>query len=508
MFRNLYTVSEVIKRDTSATASYGIPAEMLIENAGRSAFNMLYQCIGSMQGKKVHVFAGSGNNGADGIVLARYLHNAGAEVLVLLHKEASMMRPTAQWHWRVAAKQGVPFLTLSEFYRSSETSVPDCIVDALLGVGFEGVLQQAMQEHINYINTFVGKSTIIALDIPSGLHALYGTPQPISVYASHTLTFDVPKVGLYTPDAVPFVGDVHVCTIGLPEPEGIPSYQAIAAHPPKPSIDPMLYKNTAGKVLVIGSSIEYPGAGQFCAEAALRMGSGLVTLATLSSVIPNVQCVAQGIMLSPVAGECWNKGAIDALYATLHTYDVIVIGMGMGRGEGVRACVTTLLGIQDRPPVILDADALHVLSVNEQDMALIQQDDILTPHIGELAQLLSTSTAVVKEKMLDIATLCKHSVPATVVMKKNGAIITSPHAPITLAPAYVPNLAVGGSGDILAGMIAALRAQGKNSFQSAVEGCYYHSQVGEYLKKKFPFRGNTPKDIVESIPAVLSALYE
>ncbi|MDE7468844.1 MAG: NAD(P)H-hydrate dehydratase, partial [Desulfovibrionaceae bacterium] len=500
MFISLATPFEMIQSDTTTIKQYGLPAELLMENAGRESFSSIEKEYGTVANRRVFVFAGSGNNGGDGIVLARYLKEAGAHVIVILEREPELLPKVSSWHYYIAKKYGIQFVSVQEFYTDIAFSIkPDIIIDALVGVGFTGILRDNLQKRIQYINSFSNQAYIVALDIPSGIHCFTGTPSPIAVKADMTITFHIGKVGLYMPTAREYVGKIMTCNIGMPEKVNQKKYQALLYPPEKPNIQQNLHKHSAGRVLIIGGSEEYIGAPIFCAKAAYKMGAGSVTIATLERVADTIRSNEYDTLITPLQHTNWGLLAFHTIQPLLEIYDTVIVGPGMGSSPGVKDFVFAMLQ-NPRPITIFDADAVRTIPLLHTSIrSFLTSTDILTPHIGELSQMLNTSPQNIQKNKLDIAHMCKQSEAITVI-KDAGTIITQKNEPITLSPFTIPNLAIAGSGDILSGMIAGECLKKKSPFLATCSAVYYHAQVGESLRENFPLRGNTPEDIIEHIP--------
>lgn len=507
MFVSLATPFEMIQSDTTTIKQYGLPAELLMENAGREASSAIMQEYGAVLNRIAFVFVGSGNNGGDGIVLARYLKEEGANVIVILEKNPELLPKVAYWHYHIAKRYGLQFCSLQEFYDNIAFSIaPDIVIDALIGVGFNGSLKESMQERIHYINSFSKGAYIVSLDVPSGLHCCTGKPSPIAVKANMTTTFHIPKVGLYMPTAQEYTGKIVICNIGMPEKVNQHKYQVLLHAPEKPFIQQDIHKHSAGRVLIIGGSEEYIGAPIFCAKSAYKMGAGSVTIATLERVANTIRSTQYDSLVMPLPYTQWSALAFTSIQPFLHVYDSIIVGPGMGSYAGVKDFVYAMLQ-HERPITIFDADAVRTISLlNTTIRSFLRPTDILTPHIGELSQMLNTSVENIKNNKLDIAHLCKQS-DAVTVIKDAGTIITQKNEPITISPFVVPNLAIAGSGDILSGMIAGECLKKKTPFLATCSAVYYHAKIGESLKERFPLRGNTPDDIIQTIPLLLKNIY-
>lgn len=520
-FSALPTPAEMALWDASAIRDYHIPEFTLMENASREAFHVLSSCIEPEQ--RVLVFMGGGNNGGDGAALARHLHDAGHLVLVCHTHPLGRMRGAAKAHCLLAKRCGVPFtlvdanekgVGLHKSWRSF-TEQSQIIVDALLGTGFNGELRERERALVAHINSLAARAVIFSLDIPSGLDGLTGLPRPEAVRAHATVTFEAAKPGLRLAEAAEYTGTLHVRPIGIPLAvrERHPSSFRLMDPAPgsRPKASPFLHKGGAGRVLVIGGSEEFTGAPLLAALGALRAGAGLVTIACPAALAPVIRAGRPEVMALPLGtGSRWNDAMLSGLIRALEElpeHSAMVLGPGMGRSAEAMLVVRTVLGLAKRPALVLDADGLFLLS-QEQDAKqnsaweALHEGDVLTPHPGEAARMLGWSTEQVQaDRPAALHALTKHCV-AAVVLKGASTLVGQGDIPPALAPFATAALAVGGSGDVLAGVCAAYRAKGEKAFMAACLGVYTHGKAGELLAAEYPYQGNLAVEIAESIARV------
>ncbi|MEF3696684.1 MAG: NAD(P)H-hydrate dehydratase [Desulfolutivibrio sp.] len=500
--------------DAAAMQDFGFHPHVLMENAARAALDVLEEQYGPLVGARVHLYAGPGQNGGDALALARMLHMAGADPLLLLARKRARFHKSAAYNLRLAEKLGLPMASLSRAGHALAER-PDILVDGLLGTGFRGSLAPDFAAWVAKINAASSKSLVFSLDIPSGLDGATGLPGPDAVRATATATFEAAKVGLFLPHARPFTGRLHVCPIGIPA-------QVKAAHPASfaglcpgimdhaPDASPLMHKGTAGKVLVGGGSPGLCGAPLLCAMGAMRAGAGLVTVACPAGIEPAVKAGRPEIMTAPLPetspGAGWSADMAEAVRALATTADAVVIGPGLGREDGGEAFLAGLFSPGPLPgPVILDADALFFLARVPDLATRLGSGAVLTPHPGEMARLLGLSVAEVEADRPGAARTLAARTGAVVVLKGPGTVIVDgSHAgsPAILSPHAAPNLAVGGSGDVLAGVVVRLLAAGCSPLLAACLGVYWHGLCGERLSRRFPRRGNTAVDIADALPRV------
>jgi NAD(P)H-hydrate epimerase len=545
LFTPLPAPDETAAWDLLAEKEYALPALLLMENAGRAAFTLFRAEHGTGSGLEVLVLAGRGNNGGDGLVLARYLHNAGCLVTVLTLGPEEDYKGIALAHYRAARAAGVPIRPIPQPCAGQALLLPPSpavLVDALLGSGFKGPLRDPVLQLVRYINSLRG-SYVYSLDIPSGLNALNGRPEPCAVRATLTATFAAPKPGLCLPWAAPHTGRLRVLDIGLPP-------ALLQARPPArrlvrprpgllPKTFPYAHKGQKGRVLILGGSEGLSGAPLLSALGASRAGAGLITIASPSPCLRDFQKEYPEIMTLPLKGRNWTEVCARSLPALLDLisglpeHSSLALGPGLGREKAASALVLAVLRLKKRPPLVLDADGLHYCravpeSAAEEpfvSLALLREDDVLTPHPAEMIRLLSGTAAVGatpnpatgkpfttedlrgqegREAALSLTT---SRTRGTVLLKGPGTLVARRGSPLSLIACAESNLAVGGSGDILTGLIAALMARRDlpdfSGEKAAALSAYLHARAGEICARSYPAGGNLATDIAEAIPEAL-----
>ncbi len=507
-FIPLPTPSEMGEWDRLTIGDFGIKGEILMENASLQCVWALARYGPLSKDRAIAVVAGSGNNGGDGFAMARHLHNFGYRVKVFHTRGLEDYRGDAKYHIMLAEKSGVPIERIS----SGELSLKgfNIVVDALLGTGFSGELRQDYLKMVEEINKQrEGGTYILSVDIPSGLNGFTGRPSPEAVRADLTVTFEEPKVGLFLPGARAFVGDLFVGKIGIPshiKEENPPSYFGITRHilGSIPSLGNHSHKGKAGHVLIIGGSRDLTGAATLCALGALRGGAGLVTVASPHGVGSRVRMKWPEIMtlaLGERGDEDWKGEFLDDISSHLSRFDVVVLGPGIGREKGAFEVIKGYLSIS-HPPTVIDADALFHLSRETELYQSLGKEDIITPHPGEMARILSSSSSLIQEdRFAAIEEACTR-LSCVVVLKGAGSLIKRKDSAVYISPVACGNLSIGGSGDVLSGVIASLRAQGMESLMAACAGVMWHGLAGELLQKKYPYRGNLATEIAELLPDV------
>ena len=529
---------EEMSRWDSEAIRLGLPEETLMESAARCAMDSLRQHWTekgrSLTGASVLLLAGSGNNGGDAFCMARHLLDAGAHPVLVCTRNLEEYRGAAS-HWlKVAIRLGVPVFSTDAWEQGAEgiPARPDIAVDGLLGTGFRGILREREARLVVKLNS-LESAFVLAVDIPSGLDSRTGRPCPDAVCAHVTVSFQAAKPGLLVPGAEAFTGLLDIRPIGMPRrvqeenrpgfrtwllPSQMPGDRASVYSPralsasskfsPSFHWNAPAHKGEAGRVLVIGGSSDYVGAPCLAGLAALRTGAGLVTVAGPEAVLNAVRFSMPALTTQSISSAEWHSGDAETLVPPLGASKAVVFGPGLGRSEGAADFAEALLSLPHRPPMVLDADALFALARRPHLLKKLRSGDVLTPHPGEAAQLLGITAAEVQADRFGALEKLAALAPAVWVLKGAGTLIAVPDEPSVISPWDVPQLAVAGSGDVLAGSIGAFLARGHASGLSAVLGVWLHVLAGLRLSETFPMRGNSPHDIAEAMPACLQALGE
>ncbi len=510
----LPTPREMAAWDAAAMRDVGLHPHVLMENAARAAFAVLEKEYGPVSGARVHLYAGPGQNGGDALALARIAAQAGADPLILLARPKDRFRRSAAYNLRLAERFGLPMRPVSRAGEAVRTA-PDIVVDGLLGTGFTGPLKPDFAAMVAAMNAHASRSLIFSLDIPSGLDGTTGRPGPDAVRATATATFEAAKVGLFLPHARAFTGRLTVCPIGIPDAvkTGHPASffgLAGAVMDLVPAADPLLHKGRAGRVCVVGGSPGLTGAPHLAAMGALRSGAGLVTAACPAGIEARVKADRPEIMTASLAektpGAGWCAGMAGRVRELAAHADAVVVGPGLGRDAGAGEFLAALLAPGPLPvPAVFDADALFHLAGRPELAERIGRKAVLTPHPGEMARLLGISIEAVEADRPDAARRLGQATKGVVVLKGPGTVIVSgddPDSPAVLSPHAEPNLAVGGSGDVLAGVIGRLVAGGPPPLLGACLGVYWHGLCGAFVSRRFPLRGNTALEIADALPRV------
>ncbi len=499
--------------DKRAIEEYGIPGMVLMENAGIRTVEVIEEILDGVEGKTIVIIAGSGNNGGDGLVIARHLINAGGQVYTFVMGQEEELTPDTLTNYQII-KHMASNLTLLKNEEDLDKLMlallsADLVVDSIYGIGFKGKLNDFDSKVATMINW--GKAPVVAVDIPSGVEADTGKVQNVAVQALHTVTFGLPKVGLLLEPGKNYTGTLSVADISIPRTlltDDRLNFNIITSKMVRPLIKPRAaesHKGTYGHVLVVGGSIGLTGAIVMAANAALRTGAGLVTAAIPESLLPIVQGSLMEVMTSPLAETGQATIALEAkpaLENLLGTVSACAVGPGMARYPEALAIIDYIME-RSGVPIVIDADGLNAL---EKDITILKDRQVpivLTPHPGEMARLTGKTTAEIQADRLNIAREFAQKWGVTVVLKGNNTVIASAGGEIYININGNPGMATAGSGDVLCGMIAGLIAQGLNPVEAAVAGVYLHGATGDKASDIKGQRGMVAGDLISLIPDIL-----
>ena len=459
----LYTVAQVRAFDRAAIESHGIPGYTLMQRAAAAAFTRLQ--VRWPQAREVVVICGGGNNGGDGYVLARMARDAHLHVHVI-----ALEPPRAGSDAEHACSDWV---ATGGSVLGADAALPpaDVIVDAIFGTGLTRPPEGIARRWIEAINA--SGRAVLALDVPSGVNADSGDVPGIAVRGDETVSFVAHKRGLFTGTARDHCGRPGLDALGVPE----SVFAATGADATlldlvtiRQWLPPRLnnaHKGNFGHVLAIGGDVGMGGAIRLAGEAALRVGAGLVSIATRSAHVTALNAARPELMATGVEGP-------QELEALLQRASVVAVGPGLGQRAWGHALWHAALG-SDKP-LVLDADALNLLA---RDRAALRGDAVLTPHPGEAARLLGTDTTVIAKDRFAAVRAIAQRFGAVTVLKGAGTLIASPTGEVAVCPWGNPGMASGGMGDVLTGVIAGLRAQGLTAWQAACAGVALHALAGD-----------------------------
>ncbi len=508
------TANEMREIDRFTIEEIGVPSPVLMERAGVAVVDHIRRLF---EPKRVVVLSGRGNNGGDGLVIARELFNYGFTVKVIILSDRESMSRDSVLQYEIAKKTGIDI----SFKNSIDDSDIDnvIIVDAILGTGLNKPVRERLAEVIDIVNT--SRGDVFAVDIPSGISADTGEVMGKAVKAKWTVTFGLPKIGHMLYPGRKYCGELFIENIGFPmkllnsddlKVEIPDSKDAALLIPKRP---PDSHKGSYGHVLVVGGSRGKTGAPLMTARAALKSGSGLVTIGAPDSVIDVFQAKVVEEMTLSLPGT--DKGGFSVkasdkiLDFATNSADVIAIGPGMGVDDAGIGIMKEI--IKGSPvPLIIDADGLNCISsLTDKEISDMLSNAgsslILTPHPGEMARLIRDPfiTSVDKARFESVL---KFSMEKGVYIASKGAptLIADPQGRLVFNPTGNPGMATAGSGDVLTGIIASMTGQGLTPIDASVLGCYIHGLSGDISSKVYGMHSVTAFDIVENISGAFHIL--
>lgn len=488
--REIFTAAQVRQLEAAAISG-GAAGYALMKRAGAAAFAALRQRW--PLARALVVVAGPGNNGGDGLVLAKLAKQAGLDVQVLLLADAAVLYGEALEAFDDLRAAGV----VPQPFDPAPLGRADVIVDALLGIGARAPLRPQMREAILAINA-AGRR-VFAIDLPSGLDPDSGHALP-AVRATATITFIALKQGLFLGEGPDHTGDIQFDGLQVARAPIEPAlrrltYDVLAeALQPRPRLS---HKGQFGHVLVVGGGPGMPGAARLAAEAALRVGAGLVTVASLPEHLVPVIAARPELMFRALRDE-------DDVAAAMEGADVIALGPGLGRFEwSTRVFEAVLAQVREGQRLVLDADALNLLAARPD--RLRRDDWVLTPHPGEAGRLLGTTAAQVQQDRLGaLSGLCAQR-GGVVVLKGAGTLTGAAGEVPRMCDHGNPGMSAPGMGDVLTGAIAGLLAQGARSFEGTAAAVYAHAVAGDHCARA-GLRGMLAQEVAQEMRAVLAQM--
>jgi ADP-dependent NAD(P)H-hydrate dehydratase / NAD(P)H-hydrate epimerase len=454
----------------------------------------------------VAVVCGKGNNGGDGLVVARLLREAGRRVTVVCAATPSEFAGDARAN--LERLPGETPLELAKDGQRVEEILAEAavVVDALLGTGFQGEARGTVGEAIEAVNA--AAAPVVSVDVPSGVDASTGVVAGVAVRAVATVTFHAAKPGLWIHPGKAHAGALETIDIGIPR--GAPGATTIGLIESSvldelPRRAASSTKFTSGHVLVVGGSRGLTGAPRMAAQAAMRAGAGYVTAyvpASLQAILASAgppELMTHGL---PDDDDGLTAAGVTRVLEAIKRGGALALGPGLGRGEGAVAFAREL-ACEAKVALVLDADGLNAHAGRLGELAARAAPTVLTPHAGELGRLLEVgSDEVERERLRHVRTAAKQA-RALVVLKGDDTLIAEPSGRVAVSPGATPALATAGTGDVLTGVIAALLAVGLDPFTAAAAGVWLHAEAGrEAARRQGANEGVLASDVIAALPAV------
>ena len=489
-----------------------------MEHAGRSVAEALLARIPDVAGKHILVLAGTGNNGGDGLVAARWLAEAGATVAIYLTKE----RPADDSHLAPLKDHGLLIINGEEDQRNRVLSLQlgraDIVIDAVLGTGIQLPLKGPAKEVLRAAKRSEARPFVVAVDCPSGLDCDTGEIAVESLTADLTVTLAAAKPGLFRFPAASQVGELVIGEIGLsPDQKELDSIQSEVAtagsmHALLPARPPDAHKGTFGRALIVAGSINYPGAVALAGRAAYLAGAGLVTLAVPAPVQTMIAGEIPECTWLPL-GDPMGASDVDRLASEWEGTQGLLLGPGLGLEPSTAEFVGALLQTQSAgsalPPAVIDADGLKLMAGVEGWNKLLPESSVLTPHPGEMSALTGMETQEIQANRSEVAVEKTAEWGHVVVLKGAFTVIAHPDGRSALIPIATPALARAGTGDVLAGLLVGYRAQGLPAYEASVLASYVHALAGLMAAQKLGTAASVlASDVATAVPAAIAELEE
>lgn len=477
----------------------GVPSLELMERAGQGVARAVEQVVPD---GPATVVCGKGNNGGDGLVVARLLKEAGREVNVVCTSPPEDLSDDARANFERLASTNV--LSVGEHAAAAAIERADVLVDALLGTGFEGVPRGAVEQAIETINR--ADVPVVSVDVPSGVDASTGEVGGVAVNARLTVTFHTAKPGLWIHPGKGHAGETLVIDIGIPRDAplatdtGLIGPSVLATLPFRAS---QSTKFTSGHVVVVGGSRGLTGAPAMAALACMRAGAGYVTACvphTLAEILDVQLMEVMTLGLPDEQGSLVPDGR-DAVLAALERGRVLALGPGLGRAAGAVAFAREL-ALEAPVALVLDADGLNAHAGHLAELASRNMPTVLTPHAGELGRLLGVDSEEIQHSRLRHVRAAAKQAGAVMVLKGDDTLVADPEGRVAISAGGSPALATAGTGDVLTGVISALLAQGLDAFAAAACGVYLHAEAGrEAARRQGSAEGVIATDVIAALPA-------
>lgn len=505
----ILTAEQMREADRRTITEVGIPGVVLMESAGRAVVSEILQRFQHLAPGPVVVLCGKGNNGGDGLVVARTLLQIGWQVQTIILAADHDVSGDARIYLEILKRLDATLEFAADLSKAeallAHIPTPALIIDALLGTGLRAPVSGLYAVAIKWMNSSAALK--VAIDIPSGLDATSGAILGSALIADLTVTLAAAKLGQCIYPGVTCCGELVVVEIGIPQEilnevaagTLLDASEVQKLLPPRPIAG---HKGTFGHLLLVAGSAGKSGAAALAASAALRSGAGLVTLATPSSLQETLATKLTEVMtvaLYEVAGEL-SEAAFAQISMLWQDKSVLAIGPGLGRSPETTALVRKI--VKECPlPLVIDADAIFALAGHLETLkARTVGTTILTPHPGEMAYLLGCSISQVEEDRVGCAQRFSEECGAVIVLKGARTVISAADGGIVINPTGHAGMATGGMGDLLTGMIAAILAQGVTPLAAAATGVWLHGRSADRLFVRFGDAGLLASDLLVEIP--------
>jgi hydroxyethylthiazole kinase-like uncharacterized protein yjeF len=498
-------VDEMKDLDRRATEEFGISEDLLMENAGQAVYFVMLQEFG-IKGNKFVVFCGGGNNGGDGLVVARKIHSDGGEVKVLLLDGAAKFRGAAKKNLEIVSRMPIGMAKVGSI-DSVRDELLDCdaVVDAIFGTGLVREVSGMYRDVIQRINE--SQKTIFSVDIPSGIDGDTGEVMGAAVQADYTVTFGLPKLGNMLYPGCEHCGKLYVSHISFPPVLYDSHVMKVAINNPVdlPERPRDTHKGSYGKALFIAGSSSYLGAPYFSALSFLKAGGGLSYLATPKSISPLLASKGSEIVFVPQketpSGSIAPKNE-DELLEVCQTVDMVVMGPGLSLVRETQELVRKLTARVDKP-LLIDGDGITAISEDLGKIKKREAPTILTPHLGEMSRITKMEINEINKNKIDVLQRTARKLNAIIILKGAHSLIGYPDGTVFINVSGNSGMATAGSGDVLTGTVAAMYGLGLALEEAVRTGVFIHGFSGDVAAVDKGEDGITAQDILDYLPETM-----
>jgi NAD(P)H-hydrate epimerase len=496
------TVAQMRAMDQRAIEDFGIPETLLMENAGLAAYRVLRDRF-PVAGRRILVLCGSGNNGGDGLVVARKIFSDGGRPQVLLLGDATRYRGAAAVNWEIIQRLGIdtaPYSTPAALDGLIKTC--DLVVDAILGTGLSKPVRGDYADVIENVNA--SHRPVVSLDIPSGIHGDTGQVMGTAIRADLTVTFGLPKVGNLLYPGYHYGGKLYTTHIGFPPRLTRTDELAIAINrPPRiPKRSPWGHKGSFGDALFIAGAADYYGAPYLASMAFLKAGGGYARLAAPAAIVPTIAARGPEIVFLPQVETDAGSIALsnhDQLAVVAGTRDMVIVGPGLSLNEETARLVRQLAATIP-VPLVIDGDGLTAISPSAEMVCNRSADTVLTPHLGEMARLTGLSRETIQNDPVGTLQKTAGRLQAIIVLKGAHTLIGFPDQRVYINTTGNHAMATAGAGDVLTGVIAAMVGAGLPVDKAVCKGVALHGAAGDLAADAIGADGVTADDILRFLP--------
>ncbi|MCJ7679874.1 MAG: NAD(P)H-hydrate dehydratase [Candidatus Aminicenantes bacterium] len=498
-------VEEMRRLDRTAVESYGIREELLMENAGHASYEVIRDEYG-VEGKTFAVICGIGNNGGDGLVVARKLHSMGGQPSVFLLGDSKKYTGPARINFDIITRIGIPVKQVKSMSDlASGLGRVDVFVDAMFGTGLTRTVEGLFSDVIDFLNG--NSSPIVSLDIPSGINGDTGQVMGTAVVADTTITYGLPKIGNMLYPGFEHGGRLYLTHLSFPwdMTQNDDFLCEINIPPELPPRNPDGHKGYFGDALFVAGAAGYFGAPMFSALSFLKAGGGYSRLASPASITPFIGSAGSEIVFVPMketAGGSLARNNRDNLLDLGERVQMAVIGPGLGLEEETQALVRDLVEKMDIP-VLLDGDGITAVCPDSTFLAGRKSPTILTPHLGEMSRLTGLTIEEIQEDRVTVVRDLAKRLRAIVVCKGAHSLIAHPDGHVFINVSGNSGMATAGSGDVLTGTIAAAFGLGQLIEDAVRTGVFLHGLAGDLAAVDKGEDGLTARDILENLPPAL-----